>query len=106
MQYTKDIFSEAKIENFIGKVVIFLILLRKTLIVRTSWNRLDEATCNLCFVIKIRKKYVYPCHSQFFFIKGEFKWVCFPDDHSNFPTQTNQIDHMTAKSRNDELNSK
>ena len=35
LQYTENFFSEAKNENFIGKILIFLILLLKTLILGT-----------------------------------------------------------------------
>ena len=38
MQYTEIFFSEAKVENFIGTVLIFSILLHKTFIVDTRQN--------------------------------------------------------------------
>ena len=53
------IFSEAKIENFIGKIRFILICLLKTLIVGTRLNCLAEAvltsTHNVCFGAKIQK---------------------------------------------------
>ena len=62
MQYRK-LFSEAKIEKFIGKSLTVLIFLLKTLIAGTRYNRrtnrLGDAvltnTNNLCFGSKTRK---------------------------------------------------
>ena len=60
------IFSAVKIEKFIGKI---LILLPKTYIVGTCWNRLTEAvlmsTHNICFGSKVRKLGI-PLHTPVF----------------------------------------
>ena len=56
-------FPQAKIENFVGKILIFLIVLLKTLIVGTHKNRIAEAvlmsTHNLCSGSKIRKVVIH-----------------------------------------------
>ena len=58
MQYTEN-FSAVKFQNFIGKTLILLICLLKTLIAGTHYNRLGKAvltsTHNLCFGSEIRK---------------------------------------------------
>ena len=42
MQYTEIFFQKKKIENFIGKILIFLIFSLKTYIVGTGLNHLSE----------------------------------------------------------------
>ena len=55
----REFFQKPKLKNFIGKILIFLIFLLKTMIEGTHQNRLAEAvltsTHNLCFGSKIRK---------------------------------------------------
>ena len=76
-----DKFSAVKIENFIGKkFILLIILLKKTLFhVGTHWNRFTEvvlmSTHNVCFRANI-SKIVYPCIPQFYYIKVGFKHDC------------------------------
>ena len=53
-----EIFSAVKMENLIGKILIFSKFMLKTLIVGTPYNRLGEgvlmSTRNLCFGSKIK----------------------------------------------------
>ena len=70
------IFSEAKIENFIGKMLILFLFMLKTLIVGTRKNRLAEVVLtsirNLCFGSKIKNRCIYRCKPQTYYIKVGF----------------------------------
>ena len=80
MKYTENFFSEAKIENSIGKRLIFLMFLLKTLFVSTL-----KSTHNLCFETKIMKLGI-PLHSQVLPYKSGVQgvyitWTCFRDGY-------------------------
>ena len=75
-------------ENF-GKILIFLIILLKTLIVGTCKYRLAEvvltSTHNVCFGSKIKKIGI----PQFYYIKVGYKgvfiaWTCFHDEFKDY----------------------
>ena len=63
-----DFSSEEKIENFIGKFLIFFLFLLKTYIVGTLIS-----TQNLCFGAKLRKIGI-PLHTPVFLYKSGVQW--------------------------------
>ena len=68
-QYT-EIFSDAKIENFIGKKNDICNIVAQNI----NCGYALHSTYNLCFGAKIRK-YVYPFIPQFYYIKVGYKGV-------------------------------
>ena len=68
MQYT-EIFQKKKIENFIGKILIFIIFSLKTYIVGTLNEAVLTSTHNVCFGSKIRKIGL-PLQTPFFLYKS------------------------------------
>ena len=97
MQYT-EIFSTVKNENFIRKILIFLMFLLKTLWVHIRTTSLGDAvlmsTRNLCFESKIRKMACLFI-PQFHYVKVGFKgvyfsWTCYPDASRNAQIYANQ----------------
>ena len=92
MQYTVILHS-CKNDNFQMKIVIFFLIFAQNI---DCGYTLEEvvltSTHDLCFRAKIRKKNVYPCKPQFYYIKVGCKgvyiirtcypdvWTCYPDD--------------------------
>ena len=93
-----------KLKNFIGNILIILILSLKTYIVGTCKNRLAEAvltsTHNVCIRSKIRKLGA-PCKPQFFYIKLGLETVyisrtCIPDVFSFSYARVNNFTVMST----------
>ena len=84
MQYTEKKNSALKIENFIGKNLLTLTCLLKTLIAGTCRGSSNRYPQSMFWNKKEKETKVYPCKPQFCYIKVGFKgvyisWTCYPD---------------------------